>query len=296
MSAVEGAVRGAERGPQKAAGVLYQEHVLLGAAFGEPAAAPAAPVDSYPIEGDLPEFLSGAVLADLTGTAYVLVSGESAPELFCAASAGRGLAVGEAAFGAVLTGEGRLLSAPLALRSGDHELVFVDPTPRGAALAAWLAFLAGTERDGVAPFANATVEDASGMLVPLLLAGERSEAVLSDYVRTEGERLPSEGEVAALHLDAIPALVTRVPGASVPMWLALVPAARARAVWRSLLSFTEVTPVGTRAAATLFSDGRPWSDALASDEGPADVSRSDLAAWGLVRDADDFVGARSLRP
>ena len=278
------------------AGVLWEEHLLLGAAFGEPAATDAAPVDSYPLEGELADLLAGAVLADLTGTAYLLVSGGSAPGLFRAAAAGRELAVGEAAFEAVLTGEGRLLSAPLALRSGDHEFVLVDPTARGAALAAWLGFLAGAERDGVAPFSDAAVEDASGMLVPLLLAGARSEAVLADYLRTAGERLPAEGAVAALYLDAIPALVARVPDASVPTWLVLVPAARARAVWRSLLSFTELTPVGTPAAATLFSDGRPWAGALGSGEGPAEVSGAELASWGLVRDADDFVGARSLRP
>ena len=286
----------AQRSANTTAGVLHQEHAILGAAFGEPAAAPAAPVTAYVGEGELARSLLGAVLADLTGTAYVLVSGESAEALFRAAAAGRDLAVGEAAFEAVLTGEGRLLSVPLALRSGDHEFVLVDPTSQGAALTAWLELLARTEQDGMAPFARTSVEDASGMLVPLLLAGARSAEVLSDYIRTAGESLPAEGSVAAVHLDAIPALVARVPGPGYPAWLVLVPAAKARAVWRSLLSFREVTPVGTRAAAEVLMGGRPWAGALGSDEGPADVTRSELSVWGLVRAVDDFVGARSLRP
>lgn len=276
------------------AGALREEHVLLGASFGELAAADVPPVTSYAGEGELEGLLSGAVLADLTGTAYLLVSGEDAPGLFCAAACGRELAVGETAFEAVLTGEGRLLSVPLALRTGDHEYVLLDPTHRGAALAAWLGFVRGARGgDGRMPFAAADVEDASGMLVPLMLAGARSGEVLSDYVRTPGEALPGEGAVAAVHLDAIPALVARVPGAGPQAWLALVPAARARAVWRSLLSFTEVAPVGTRAAGDVLSDGRPWSRALPED-GPLDVPRADLAAWGLVREGDDFVGARLL--
>lgn len=276
-------------------GVLYEEHVLLGATFEESAVTGGPRVISYAGERDLDELLPGAVLSDLTGSAYLLVSGASSQELFSAAAAGRPLAVGEAAFEAVLTGEGRLLALPLALRSGDHEHVLLDPTPRGAALAAWMGFLSRMERDGYAPYAGASVEDASEMLVPLLLAGARSRDVLSDYVRTAGEALPREGEVRALHLDAIPALVARVPGPGPEEWLLLVPAQRARVIWRSLLSFCEVSPVGARAASRLLSGSRPWAGSLPA-EGPVSVPRAELRRWGVLREGNDFVGARLLEP
>lgn len=277
------------------AGVLYEEHVLLGASLEESAVTGGSLVMSYAGEKNLGELLPGAVLSDLTGSAYLLVSGTSSQALFSAAAAGRPLAVGEAAFEAVLTGEGRLLAVPLALRSGDHEHVLLDPTPRGAALAAWMGFLSRMEQDGYAPYADASVEDASDMLVPLLLAGGRSRDVLSDYVRTAGEELPREGEVRALHLDAIPALVARVPGPGPEAWLLLVPAQRARVIWRSLLSFTEVAPAGARAARRLLAKGRPWAGSLPA-EGPVAVPRAELERWGVLREGNDFVGARLLEP
>lgn len=276
-------------------GVLYEEHVLLGASLAESAVTGGPLVMGYAGEKNLDELLPDAVLSDLTGAAYLLVSGASSQALFSAAAAGRPLAVGEAAFEAVLTGEGRLLSVPLALRSGDHEHVLLDPTPRGAALAAWLGFLSSMERDGYAPYADASVEDASEMLVPLLLAGERSRDVLSDYVRTAGEALPREGEVRALHLDAIPALVAHIPGPGPEEWLLLVPAQRARVIWRSLLSFAEVSPVGARAARHLLADRRPWASSLPA-EGPVSVPRAELERWGVLREGSDFVGARLLEP
>ena len=276
-----------------ATGVLYEEHVLLGASFEESAVTGGPLVIAYAGEKNLEELLPGAVVADLTGTAYLLVSGASSQALSAAATAGRPLAVGEAAFEAVLTGEGRLLSVPLALRSGDHEHVLLDPTPRGSALTAWLGFLSSMEQDGYAPYAQTSVEDASEMLVPLLLSGERSRDVLSDYVRTAGEALPREGEVSAVHLDAIPALVTRVPGPGPKTWLLLVPAQRARVIWRSLLSFTEVAPAGTCAARRLLAEGRPWASSLPA-EGPVSVPRAELERWGVLREGSDFVGARLL--
>lgn len=278
-----------------ATGVLHEEHVLLGASFEESAVTGGPLVLAYAGEKNLDELLPGAVLSDLTGSAYLLVSGTSSQALFSSAAAGRPLAVGEAAFEAVLTGEGRLLAVPLTLRSGDHEHVLLDPTPRGAALAAWMDFLSRMEQDGYAPYADASVEDASEMLVPLLLAGGRSRDVLSDYVRTAGEAPPREGEVRALHLDAIPALVARVPGPGPETWLLLVPAQRARVIWRSLLSFGEVSPVGARAARHLLADRRPWAGSLPA-EGPVAVPRAELERWGVLREGSDFVGARLLEP
>ena len=276
-------------------GALYEEHVLLGASFAESSVTGGPVVLGYAGEKDLDQLLPGAVVADLTGEAYLLLSGKSSEALFTAVFAGRPLAVGEAAFGAVLTGEGRLLAVPLALRSGDHEHVILDLGPRGAALRAWLGFVSGLEQDGYAPYADAEVEDASDMLVPLLLAGEGSRGVLADYVRTPGESLPEPGEVRALHLDAIPALVARVPGAGPETWLLLVPPQRARVIWRSLLSFAEVAPVGMRAARRLLADGRPWASSLPA-EGPVPVPRAELSRWGVIRKTEDFVGARVLEP
>lgn len=276
-------------------GALYGEHLLLGASLSQAVEGLPPAVGSYAGEKDLAHVREGAILSDLTGTTYLLLSGDAAPALFSSVFAGDEPAVGEARFGAVLSGSGEVISVPLALRTGDHEHVMLDPTPRGEALSAWVRFVASAERDGHAPYRGASVEDASGMLVPLLLAGAASRRVLGDYLRTPGEALPGAGEVRSVHLDAIPAIAARVPAPGPEAWLLLVPYRSARVLWRSLLSFTEVAPVGAHAVVALFRELLPWSAALAP-EGPRGIGRAGLEGWGLVRAGSDFVGARSLAP
>lgn len=272
-------------------GVLYEEHLALGAELGA-GIAEAPAVLGYPGEPEVVPAPGGALLADLTGTAYILVSGERAGALSEAALAGGRLAVGEAAFEAVLSGDGSVIAAPLALRTGDHEYVLVDPSERGETLPAWLGFISGLDADGAAPFAGTSIEDASGMLVPLLLAGDAAREVLLDYVPGEGS-LPRAGEVMAGRLDAIDVLLARVPAPCDDAYLVLVPAPSARVLWRSLLSFTQVDPVGSRRVRELLRARLPWGEALRVP-GPRRMARAELEGMGLVRGDDGFVGARAL--
>lgn len=274
-------------------GVLHGEHVLLGARFEGGSEVETLLVTSYENEVAPAEGLEGALLADLTGCAYLLLSGTSVEALGRAMLAGRELSVGEAYFEAVLTGDGSVCSVPLALRTGDTELVLLDPTARGTALAGWARFLVGVSQGDGAPFAGAEVEDASGMLVPLLLTGAAAEAVLADYVSSPAD-LPASGRVSSLHLDAIPAVVAHLPrtGSTAPAYLVLVPPANARALWRSLLSFREVSPVGSEAVRALV-EGLPWGSQL-SGKGPVRVPAEVLAGWGLLRAGEGYVGARGL--
>ena len=279
-------------------GALHGEHVLLGATF-EPGFDDLLAVCSYACEKDDAVFFEGtekdgALLCDLTGCAYVLVSGDGAGALVGSALCGDELAVGSAAFEGVLTGDGSLISTPLAVRTGDREIVLVDPSGHGEALAGWLSFLSGAEQDGVCPFAGTLVEPASEMLVALLLAGPAAERVLADYVSSPA-RLPRPAEVLQAHLDAIPAVLVGIPGAGeLPRgYLVLVPPARARALWRSLLSFGEISPVGHETLRRILCDTVPWGGFLAA-AGPAHVSAGHLKRWHLLREGADFIGARGL--
>lgn len=275
------------------AGVLHEEHVLLGAELAASDHAGVLCVRSYAREsaGE-----GATVLADLTGAVYLLVSGADAPAFCSATFAGARLGVGETAVEAALSGTGELISAPLLVRTGDLEYVVVDLGPRQEALAAWVDLLAGAGRDGRRAFPELDVTDASGMLVPLLLSGPAAEHVLGDYLHN-GEALPAAGTVAQLRLDAISTVVAHVavPFAP-PTYLVLVPVSAARILWRSLLSFTEVTPVGHDRLRAAVARICPWF-AGASEDGPVRASRAELETWGLVRGgADpDFVGGRSLR-
>ena len=270
-------------------GVLHAEHVLLGAEFVPSPCTGAPCVSAYARETAEPV---GAVLADLTGATYLLASGSDADAFIAASLAGRRLAVGEVAFEATLTGTGALVSVPLLARTGDHEFVVVDAGPRGGSLSAWLEFLAHASSEEAPAFPDLGLEDASDMLVPLLLAGPAAGRVLSDYVHGD-ERLPEQGTVLQLHLDAITVIVAR-PAASFlpPAYLVLVPVGAARVLWRSLLSFTEVEPIGHVRLRSLLSRQLPWAEEIEGD--PRQPARADLESWGVVRPSSDFVGARAL--
>ncbi len=274
-------------------GTLYHEHALLGATFAPSSEGDVMRAESYPTENSSYE-KGRAYLADLTGSTYKLISGASAQSLVEAAFCGKKLKVGECAWQCALTADGAVTSVALLARTGDNEYALLDPTPRGDVVSAWLGFLASIEQDGYAPYADARVEEADGMLTPLLLAGDAARAVLSDYVGHVRD-LPSPGQVRSLHLDKISAVVAgiEVPGQSLPAFLVLVPPTRAVTLWRSFLSFTETAPLGSAALVAAEQSLLPWGE----ETKPMDQVKpgaQKLQAWGLLRDKHDFVGARSL--
>ena len=275
-------------------GVLAPEHLLLGARFVDGTGAACQAVGAYDVEEPPSHAHEGALLADLTGSCYELVNGAAAQALVEAACARARLAVGELGFTACVEGDGSLAALPLVMRTGDSEYVVVDPTVRGDVSRAWLAFLSQVEQGGVAPYAEARLEDASGMLVPLLLVGAAAPHVLADYV-SSADALPGPGRAVNLKLDQIGCIVGRLPlpeGAPAA-YLVLVPPVSARVLWRSLLSFSEVAPAGLGTVRVALEEALPWG-ALSSSHEHVRVGRRRLEAWGLVRGTDDFVGARGL--
>lgn len=273
-------------------GVLAEEHELLGASFRHSETAGVLGVHSYAHERDDLPGHGEALLADLTGSTYLLVGGPDAETFSGAAFAGSPLAVGCCAWSGALSGDGSLLASPLLARCGDCEYAVFDPSARGDALAGWLGLLSHAESGGRRAFSEVSVNDASEMLVPLALVGPAAIGVLSDYLHGAG--LPAPGRLGQLRLDAIETIVIHLAGPlAQDAFIVLVPPARARVLWRSLLSFTEVAPVGLPAIGRALTDGLPWS-ALLDHAGPERLSRDTLARWGLVRDGRDFVGARSL--
>lgn len=277
---------------ERRAGILHGEHLLLGASFSPSERTGMLRVDEYAAEGALNT--REALLADLTGCAYLLVSGANAPVFSELAFAGDVLGVGDARFEAALTGDGSLLGAPLVLRTGDHETVMVDATRVHESVGAWIEFLAqARDARGNEAFPEVEVEDASEMLVPLLLLGDLSGEVLLDYLHN-GDELPKPGTTRQLRLDAITCVVTSLDlPQGTPAFLLLVPPGSARVLWRSLLSFTEVTPTGHRALSSLLSRILPWASVL-DGSGPVWVPREQLEKWGIVRGGAEFVGGRAL--
>ena len=249
----------------------------------------------YADEGvELTAFDDGAALVDLTGMDMQVVSGAPA-QAFCeAACAGRRLSVGACALEACLLGDGGVASIPLLARTGASEYLVLDASSRRDVLVSWLGFVARIERDGMRPYDGLTVSDETASLVPLALVGPTAPAVLSDYVPGDASRrLPVAGEVANLDLDGRITTIVCALDLPRPAYLVLVPPAWARVVWRSMLSFGSVTPVGHAALRTWLARSVTVLSRLA-DPDRLTMGEGELRASGVVREGADFIGARGL--
>ena len=241
-------------------------------------------------EKPLEEALKDCALIDLSGIGYTLVSGTSAQNFVEAVFAGKQLEVGETSFECALTGDGSLSSIGLLARSGQNEYVVLDASERSLVLDEWLSIIASVKQNGVAPYAGVSLEDATPLLTPLLLAGKKAKKVLMDYLGEQ--KLPEDSKLCNLMLDqTIPALVANVSTKKVPAYLVMVPPVHTVILFRSLLSFETVHPLGHKQLIEGLKTYLPWFSELASNTKVV-VAKDKLEGWGLLRASDDFIGAR----
>ena len=241
-------------------------------------------------EKPLEEALKDCALIDLSGIGYTLVSGTSAQNFVEAVFAGKQLEVGETSFECALTGDGSLSSIGLLARSGQNEYVVLDASERSLVLDEWLSIIASVEQNGVAPYAEVSLEDATPLLTPLLLAGKKAKKVLMDYLGEQ--KLPEDSKLCNLMLDqTIPALVANVSTKKVPAYLVMVPPVHTVILYRSLLSFETVHPLGYKQLIEGLKTYLSWFSELASNTKVV-VAKDKLEGWGLLRASDDFIGAR----
>ena len=267
---------------------LFEEHLLLGASMEEFGETGILVPSAYPDES-LDTDSNATCLCDLTGLPYALVSGHDAQALIEMSCAGKRLEVGECAFEAVLFGDGRLVGTPMVLRTGEHEYCLLDLSADNDACMEWILGLSGLQQGNVRVFDDVKVEDATDMLVPLLLCGCEATAVLGDYLSLD-ETLPLPGKVKSLFLDRIQALLACVPSYD-GSYIVLVPPARARVLWRSFLSFMSVRPMGLVGFKRRLGDALPWFGHIDSD---VPQNAAVLSTYGLIRPDGQFVGMRGL--
>lgn len=264
---------------------LWQEHLRLGATFA------GGSVQSYASERDGSS--SGSTfLADVSQVSCLLFSGAPAPGFATAAFAGSVLARGRCAFEAVLTGDGGLASIPLLARTGDSEYLCLDLSERADVLGSWLSFLSSVSDKGVAPYEGMETQDVTGSHVVLALWGRGASHVLEDYL-ADGVRLPSPGTVTQASLDRIPCILLRPPALD-DLTVVFVPPVHAAVLWRSLLSFAEVEPVGMRRVRDELGGRLAWGKAVGTQDRIVMDAR-ELEAHGVMREGAGFVGGRSIR-
>lgn len=263
--------------------LLAQEHALLGASFN------GGLVEAYLNETPLAEALEGSCLFDLSGELVKFVSGQDASRFCEALCSGKRLVPGSCAFTGVLTGDGALVSVPLLVRGGEHEYMILDASARNEILQGWMAFAKDIEKDGVKAYESLAVDDAAGMLVPLLVCGKRCRELLSDYTAANG--LPKAGFVGSVPLDGVPCVIAHL-ATEIDAFVVFAPPVFAPRLFRSFLSFQYVHPKSHPALLELM-ERLPWSSALAESDRVV-LERATLADWGLVRPDADYIGARGV--
>ena len=269
--------------------ILHTELEYLGAQFSTSTEGLNL-AQSFYGEKPLEEALKDCALIDLSGIGYTLVSGTSAQNFVEAVFAGKQLEVGETSFECALTGDGSLSSIGLLARSGQNEYVVLDASERSLVLDEWFSIIASVEQNGVAPYAEVSLEDATPLLTPLLLAGKKAKKVLMDYLGEQ--KLPEDSKLCNLMLDqTIPALVANVSTKKIPAYLVMIPPVHTVILFRSLLSFETVHPLGHKQLIEGLKTYLPWFSELASNTKVV-VAKDKLEGWGLLRASDDFIGAR----
>jgi len=126
--------------------------------------------------------------------------------------------------------------------------------------------------------------------IDYLLAGKKAKKVLLDYL---GEQeLPQDSSLCNLLLDqSIPALVANVSSKKIPAYLVMVPPVHTVILFRSLLSFEVVHPLGRKQLLEALKMYLPWFSELVSHTKVV-IAKDKLEGWGLLRDSYDFIGAR----
>ena len=234
--------------------------------------------------------IQDCALVDLSGVNYTLINGNTAQDFIEAVFAGKKLEVGEAAFECAFTGDGSLASIGLLARSGQNEYVVLDASERSLILREWLSVIASVEQNGIVPYAEVTLADATHLLTPLLLAGKKAKKVLIDYLGEQ--KLPQESELCNLLLDqSIPALIANVSTKKIPAYLVMVQPVHTVILFRSLLSFETVHPIGHKQLLEALKMYLPWFSELLGHTKVV-MAKDKLEGWGLLRASGDFIGSR----
>lgn len=277
---------------QLTADALFDEHQLLGANLS-PDERGVLQVDWYGDGVDEPQaFEKGCALADLTNLVGSILSGPQARAFTAMAFCGPVPEPGRIDLSLALAGDGTIVAPVLLAGLGPESFALWCPSECADGLGQWLGALLAIEGDDGVLFPEVTLEEESPFQLTLLLAGPDAASVLGDYLG-EGVTLPAPGHMTDIKLDAIPAVVAHLDLGAGTAYLVWVDSSQGRILWRSFLSFEQVVPVGTSAVWGRLAMAAPGiMDFL--DEPMAHHSPVDLDLLDLVRDGDDFIGARGL--
>lgn len=276
-------------------GILYDEHVVLGATFSFDEAG-GEYVTSYPQQSpDTVESKDLAdhecCIADMSGVFYRVISGVDAQAYISMLSATDHAGIGDTRLSCVLSGDGSVISYPFIARTGDSEYVILDTSARSQTLGMWMDFVQHIKQDTYEPFANVHIETYDEKLVPIALYGNGVNQLLLDYIPQDSAIFENH-RVNVISLDSHITCLCLHPCQS--WYMLFVPAKYARLMWRSLLSFTYVKPQPYHHACDYLCASQPEELNVNSNDKLTLTFRV-LNNYNLVRSDTSYIGARELQ-
>lgn len=187
-----------------------------------------------------------------------------------------------------------MVSVALVARSGDNEYFYLDVSNHGGLLSSCIAnYLFEKKRQG-ASSETVSLEDADQLLVPLFWQGPVHTKYLVIISMTRSQ--PSSiGKLSFCLLDArIAALIGHIPLKDLDAYIVLVNPQQVQILWRSLLSFSMVVPIGEADLMRILSHELSWLSASHNvDE--TSISQDIHNVHGFVRSSRDFIGGQALQ-
>ena len=276
-------------------GILYDEHVVLGANFTLDEGG-TEHVASYPQQSsdaadskDLADH--ECFIADMSGVFYRVIFGVDAQAYISMLSATDHAGIGDTRLSCVLSGDGSVISYPFIAHSGDNEYVILDTSSRAQTLGMWMDFVQHIKQDSYEPFAHVRIETYDEKLVPIALYGSAADQLLLDYIDHDSAVFEN-GSVCAISLDGHITCLCLHPSQS--WYLLFVPARYARLMWRSFLSFAYVEPQPYKHACTSLCLSLPEELNVNSND-KLTLSYRVLNNYNLVRSDVSYIGARELQ-
>lgn len=270
---------------------LKPEHEFLSATFN--ADKNKQQVEVYKgVEVEVQSTLDSCGLCDMSFAKKLLISGEGTTNFIHTAFSAKPMLIGQAGFTCLFSGDGHLIADPLLVRTGTQEYLVIDTDDRFDAMFTWLNWLVNIENEDVKVFEGVSIEDVTSAMTPLLLAGMKSRAILEDYL-SDKDILQIPGTCTSCNLDQIPSVSVRLPMED-EGYILMVPSQFSRVIWRSLLSFKEVEPIGRLAQKDLFENHWFKWMGIKDFEDDDKLPTKMLVEAGIIRSEADFVGARGL--
>ena len=155
--------------------------------------------------------------------------------------------VGQGIGASLMKDDGRIAGRIHILRSGDSEFMLLVPPSNREDCYAWLDEANCILGADAAIRDVAVLEDQTHSLAGILLAGPEASSILQELAgQNAASSIPPVHSLGLMVLDTVPALVFHSPAFDGEYFEIYCPPTRAAGLWRAIMSFAQVMPIGSR--------------------------------------------------